>query len=160
MKNLGSFWSRPGWHSLPCFTLVPNGMSGNYSLGPILCFCRCVPRPSVCTIDVFNHFRPEGYTLALHSCHRLCGIASTVPGMRKYSTDLVGSQRSLHAVSLLPEIIKICEGNKSQDISLFYLLVLLCGLCIMDLSRISQGGRANNRDEYLFDGSAILSWLS
>jgi MtN3 and saliva related transmembrane protein len=32
------------------------------------------------------------------------------------------------AVSLLPQIIKIIKEKKAQDISLFYLIVLLCGL--------------------------------
>ena len=32
------------------------------------------------------------------------------------------------AVSLLPQIIKIIKERKAEDISLFYLIVLLCGL--------------------------------
>ena len=32
------------------------------------------------------------------------------------------------ALSLLPQIIKIVKEKKAQDISLFYLIVLLCGL--------------------------------
>jgi MtN3 and saliva related transmembrane protein len=34
------------------------------------------------------------------------------------------------AVSLLPQIIKVLKEKKAQDISLFYLLVLLCGLAL------------------------------
>ena len=34
------------------------------------------------------------------------------------------------AVSLLPQIIKVLREKKAQDISLFYLLVLLCGLAL------------------------------
>ncbi len=32
------------------------------------------------------------------------------------------------AISLLPQIVKIIKEKKTEDISLFYLLVLLCGL--------------------------------
>jgi MtN3 and saliva related transmembrane protein len=32
------------------------------------------------------------------------------------------------AVSLLPQIVKVIKEKKTEDISLFYLLVLLCGL--------------------------------
>lgn len=34
------------------------------------------------------------------------------------------------AISLLPQIIKVVREKKTQDISLFYLLVLLCGLAL------------------------------
>jgi MtN3 and saliva related transmembrane protein len=34
------------------------------------------------------------------------------------------------AVSLLPQIIKVLKEKKAQDISLFYLLILLCGLAL------------------------------
>ena len=34
------------------------------------------------------------------------------------------------ALSLLPQIIKIIREKKTQDISLFYLIVLLCGLTL------------------------------
>jgi MtN3 and saliva related transmembrane protein len=34
------------------------------------------------------------------------------------------------ALSLLPQIIKIIREKKTQDISLFYLIVLLCGLAL------------------------------
>jgi MtN3 and saliva related transmembrane protein len=34
------------------------------------------------------------------------------------------------AISLLPQIIKVLKEKKAQDISLFYLLVLLCGLTL------------------------------
>ncbi|HZB14755.1 MAG TPA: SemiSWEET transporter [Chryseolinea sp.] len=34
------------------------------------------------------------------------------------------------AISLLPQIIKVLKEKKAQDISLFYLLVLLCGLAL------------------------------
>ncbi len=32
------------------------------------------------------------------------------------------------AITLLPQIVKIIKEKKTEDISLFYLLVLLCGL--------------------------------
>ena len=32
------------------------------------------------------------------------------------------------AISLLPQIIKLIKEKKSKDISIFYLLILLCGL--------------------------------
>lgn len=32
------------------------------------------------------------------------------------------------AMSLLPQIVKVIKEKKTEDISLFYLLVLLCGL--------------------------------
>jgi MtN3 and saliva related transmembrane protein len=34
------------------------------------------------------------------------------------------------ALSLLPQIIKVIREKKTQDISLFYLFVLLCGLAL------------------------------
>jgi MtN3 and saliva related transmembrane protein len=34
------------------------------------------------------------------------------------------------AISLLPQIIKVIKEKKTEDISLFYLLVLLCGLAL------------------------------
>jgi MtN3 and saliva related transmembrane protein len=34
------------------------------------------------------------------------------------------------AISLLPQIIKVLKEKKAHDISLFYLLVLLCGLAL------------------------------
>jgi MtN3 and saliva related transmembrane protein len=34
------------------------------------------------------------------------------------------------AISLLPQIIKVLREKKAQDISLFYLVVLLCGLIL------------------------------
>ena len=44
-------------------------------------------------------------------------------------TEIVGVAAGVcTAVSLLPQIIKMVKEKKAQDISLFYLLVLLCGL--------------------------------
>jgi MtN3 and saliva related transmembrane protein len=44
-------------------------------------------------------------------------------------TEIVGLAAGIcTAVSLLPQIIKIIKEKAAQDISLFYLLVLLCGL--------------------------------
>ena len=44
-------------------------------------------------------------------------------------TEIVGLAAGIFtAVSLLPQIIKIVKDKKAQDISLFYLIVLLCGL--------------------------------
>ena len=44
-------------------------------------------------------------------------------------TEIVGLTAGIFtAVSLLPQIIKIVKDKKAQDISLFYLIVLLCGL--------------------------------
>ncbi len=34
------------------------------------------------------------------------------------------------AISLLPQIIKLIKEKKSKDISIFYLIVLLCGLSL------------------------------
>lgn len=34
------------------------------------------------------------------------------------------------AISLLPQIIKVIKEKKAGDISIFYLLVLLCGLAL------------------------------
>jgi len=44
-------------------------------------------------------------------------------------TEIVGLAAGIcTALSLLPQIIKIVREKKAQDISLFYLIVLLCGL--------------------------------
>ncbi len=44
-------------------------------------------------------------------------------------TEIVGLAAGIcTALSLLPQIIKIIKEKKAQDISLFYLIVLLCGL--------------------------------
>jgi MtN3 and saliva related transmembrane protein len=44
-------------------------------------------------------------------------------------TEVVGIAAGvLTSMSLLPQIIKIIKEKKTQDISLFYLLVLFCGL--------------------------------
>ena len=44
-------------------------------------------------------------------------------------TEIVGLAAGVcTALSLLPQIIKIVKEKKAQDISLFYLIVLLCGL--------------------------------
>ena len=44
-------------------------------------------------------------------------------------TEIVGLAAGIcTALSLLPQIIKIMKEKAAQDISLFYLLVLLCGL--------------------------------
>ncbi len=46
-------------------------------------------------------------------------------------TEIVGLAAGIcTAVSLLPQIIKIVKEKKAQDISLFYLIVLLCGLAL------------------------------
>jgi MtN3 and saliva related transmembrane protein len=46
-------------------------------------------------------------------------------------TEVVGIAAGvLTSLSLLPQIIKVIKEKKSQDISLFYLLVLLCGLAL------------------------------
>ena len=46
-------------------------------------------------------------------------------------TEIVGLVAGIcTAVSLLPQIIKIIKERKAQDISLFYLIVLLCGLAL------------------------------
>jgi MtN3 and saliva related transmembrane protein len=34
------------------------------------------------------------------------------------------------AVSLLPQLIKLIRDKKAKDISLFYLMILFCGLCL------------------------------
>ena len=44
-------------------------------------------------------------------------------------SEIVGLTAGIFtAVSLLPQIIKLVREKKAQDISLFYLFVLLCGL--------------------------------
>ena len=44
-------------------------------------------------------------------------------------TEIVGLAAGIcTAISLLPQIIKIIKEKAAQDISLFYLLILLCGL--------------------------------
>ena len=46
-------------------------------------------------------------------------------------TEIVGVAAGIcTAVSLLPQIIKMIKERKAQDISLFYLIVLLCGLAL------------------------------
>jgi len=46
-------------------------------------------------------------------------------------TEVVGLTAGIcTALSLLPQIIKIVKEKKAQDISLFYLIVLLCGLTL------------------------------
>jgi MtN3 and saliva related transmembrane protein len=34
------------------------------------------------------------------------------------------------AVSLLPQLIKLIRNKKAEDLSLFYLVILFCGLCL------------------------------
>ena len=54
-------------------------------------------------------------------------------------TEIIGIAAGVcTAISLLPQIVKMVKEKKAQDISLFYLIVLLCGLDfgrIMDFSR-------------------------
>jgi MtN3 and saliva related transmembrane protein len=51
--------------------------------------------------------------------------------MENSFTDIVGLAAGIcTAVSLLPQIIKMIKERKAQDISLFYLIVLLCGLAL------------------------------
>jgi len=46
-------------------------------------------------------------------------------------TEVIGIAAGIcTALSLLPQIIKIIREKKTQDISLFYLIVLLCGLTL------------------------------
>ena len=46
-------------------------------------------------------------------------------------TEIIGITAGVcTAISLLPQIIKIVKEKKAQDISLFYLLILLCGLAL------------------------------
>jgi MtN3 and saliva related transmembrane protein len=46
-------------------------------------------------------------------------------------TEIIGIAAGVcTAISLLPQIIKIVKEKKAQDISLFYLLVLLFGLAL------------------------------
>lgn len=46
-------------------------------------------------------------------------------------TEFIGLAAGIcTAMSLLPQIIKLIKEKKSQDISLFYLIVLLCGLSL------------------------------
>ena len=51
--------------------------------------------------------------------------------MDENATEIIGIAAGVcTAVSLLPQIIKIIREKKAQDISLFYLFVLLCGLIL------------------------------
>ena len=46
-------------------------------------------------------------------------------------TEIIGIVAGIcTALSLLPQIIKVIREKKTQDISLFYLIVLLCGLAL------------------------------
>jgi MtN3 and saliva related transmembrane protein len=46
-------------------------------------------------------------------------------------TEFIGLAAGIcTAISLLPQIIKLIKEKKAQDISLFYLIVLLCGLSL------------------------------
>jgi MtN3 and saliva related transmembrane protein len=46
-------------------------------------------------------------------------------------TEIIGIAAGIcTAISLLPQIIKVVNEKKAQDISLFYLLVLLIGLAL------------------------------
>jgi len=46
-------------------------------------------------------------------------------------TEIIGIAAGIcTALSLLPQIIKVVREKKTQDISLFYLIVLLCGLAL------------------------------
>ena len=44
-------------------------------------------------------------------------------------TEIIGIAAGVcTAISLLPQIVKMVKEKKAQDISFFYLIVLLCGL--------------------------------
>ena len=44
-------------------------------------------------------------------------------------TEMIGIAAGVcTSISLLPQIIKVIKEKKTEDISLFYLIVLLCGL--------------------------------
>jgi MtN3 and saliva related transmembrane protein len=44
-------------------------------------------------------------------------------------TEIIGIGAGIFtSMSLLPQIIKVIKQKKTEDISLFYLIVLLCGL--------------------------------
>ena len=46
-------------------------------------------------------------------------------------TEIVGITAGVFtAVSLLPQLIKLVKHKKAEDISLFYLIILLCGLSL------------------------------
>ena len=46
-------------------------------------------------------------------------------------TEIIGIAAGVcTAISLLPQIVKLIKEKKAQDISLFYLFVLLCGLAL------------------------------
>ncbi|HYF69850.1 MAG TPA: SemiSWEET transporter [Ohtaekwangia sp.] len=46
-------------------------------------------------------------------------------------TEIVGVTAGVFtAVSLLPQLIKLVKHKKAEDISLFYLIILLCGLSL------------------------------
>jgi MtN3 and saliva related transmembrane protein len=46
-------------------------------------------------------------------------------------TQIVGIAAGIcTSVSLLPQLIKIIRHKKAEDISLFYLIILLCGLSL------------------------------
>lgn len=46
-------------------------------------------------------------------------------------TDIVGITAGVFTgVSLLPQLVKIIKNKKSDDISIFYLIILFCGLSL------------------------------
>jgi MtN3 and saliva related transmembrane protein len=46
-------------------------------------------------------------------------------------TNIVGTAAGvLTAISLLPQLIKLIKTKKADDLSLFYLVILLCGLAL------------------------------
>jgi MtN3 and saliva related transmembrane protein len=46
-------------------------------------------------------------------------------------TEIVGIVAGIcTAISLLPQLIKMIKNKKADDISLFYLIILLCGLSL------------------------------
>lgn len=46
-------------------------------------------------------------------------------------TEIIGIAAGIcTAISLLPQIVKVIKEKKTQDISIFYLVVLLCGLAL------------------------------
>ena len=46
-------------------------------------------------------------------------------------TEFIGiAAGTFTAVSLLPQLIKLVKEKKAEDISLFYLVILLCGLVL------------------------------
>ena len=116
MKNLGVFGLALAGILFVLY-VGANGLSGNYSWGPFFIFVGACSTIGL-TIDSFF-------------LHQRCGIVFNChKRMTKNNfTEIVGLAAGIcTAVSLLPQIIKIIKEKAAQDISLFYLLVLLFGL--------------------------------